>query len=125
MYVMAARPRRHAGQRGQRLSFGSSGLRAPWRSVPEDGVEDGEQLARGGDERDELRLAVGDEAVAEGLEVGVVAGGGARGPGQRGGGGGGGRPRGGARPSLFGAGGWGGRGGAGGGGGAGGVGGRV
>src|SRR4051794_41645657 len=48
----------------------SSGL--PWFLVSQDGVEDGEELAGDGDEGDHLGLAGGDEALAEGLEDGVV-----------------------------------------------------
>jgi hypothetical protein len=47
-------------------------LLAPWLLVPNDGVEDGEELAGGGDEGDELELSGLDELVAEELEVGVV-----------------------------------------------------
>src|SRR4051812_49710194 len=48
----------------------SSGL--PWFLVSQDGVEDGEELAGDGDEGDHLGLAGGAEAIAEGLEDGVV-----------------------------------------------------
>src|SRR3954469_9342376 len=55
---------------GERLSWVSSGL--PWFLVSQDGVEDGEELAGDGDEGDHLGLAGGAEAIAEGLEDGVV-----------------------------------------------------
>src|SRR3954464_11968626 len=57
---------------GERLSWVSSGL--PWFLVSQDGVEDGEELAGDGDEGDHLGLAGGAEAIAEGLEDGVVTG---------------------------------------------------
>src|SRR3954467_12608865 len=55
---------------GERLSWVSSGL--PWFLVSQDGVEDGEELAGDGDEGDHFGLAGGAEAIAEGLEDGVV-----------------------------------------------------
>ena len=57
---------------GERLSFESSILRLPWALIPQDGVEDGEELSRYGDEGDELRLARGDELVPEWLEDWIV-----------------------------------------------------
>src|SRR5512134_1077146 len=47
----------------------------PRAAIADDGVEDGEQLAGGRDKRNELGLAGLDEPVAEGPELGVVAGG--------------------------------------------------
>src|SRR5690606_16337882 len=61
------------GPARERLSWVSSWC--PWFAVPDDGVEDSEELAGGGDDGDELWLAIGDEPVAEGLEGGVVTGG--------------------------------------------------
>lgn len=57
----------------ERLSCRSSWC--PWFLVSEDGVQDDEELSCGGDDGDELGFAGGHEAVAEGLEDGVVAGG--------------------------------------------------
>src|SRR5947209_19176161 len=50
--------------RGERLSFGSSVLWLPWAFVPDDCVEDGEELSGDCDERDLLWLAACDEPVA-------------------------------------------------------------
>ena len=44
----------------------------PWFLVPDDGVEDGEEFAGGGDGGDHFGFAGGHEAVAEGLEHAVV-----------------------------------------------------
>jgi hypothetical protein len=56
---------------GKRLSCGSSGL--PRTSVPEDGVEDGEEFASDGDEGDHPWLSGGEKLVAEGAQGGVMA----------------------------------------------------
>src|SRR5262245_40661753 len=56
---------------GERLSCWSSGL--PWFVVPDNGVEDCEQLSCGSDESDAPGFAGGQEALVEGLERGVVA----------------------------------------------------
>ena len=48
----------------------------PWDSVSEDGVEDGEQFAHGGDEGEFLGSAGGDEALVDGLDLVVVSAGG-------------------------------------------------
>src|SRR5260370_21196384 len=55
-------PRRDVGAGSVRRS-GMLGL-LPMFAVAHDGVEDGQQLARGGDEGDQLGLAGGDERVA-------------------------------------------------------------
>ena len=47
---------------------------APWLILPQDGVEDREQLSGDGDERNELGYACGDEPVSERLEERVVTG---------------------------------------------------
>jgi hypothetical protein len=57
-------------ERGERLSSLSSGL--PWPIVPEDGVEDGEQLSSDGDEGDHFGFAGCDQAVEEGFQDGIV-----------------------------------------------------
>src|SRR6187402_1312859 len=57
----------------ERLSCWSSGSLAPWLLVSKDSVEDCEELPGGCDESDQLGLSGCDEAVAEGLEVGVAA----------------------------------------------------
>ncbi len=44
----------------------------PWRSVSQDGVEDGDQLPSGGNQGDELGLTGCDEPVTEGFQRGVV-----------------------------------------------------
>lgn len=49
----------------ERLSCWSS--RLPWRSVSQDGVEDGDQLPSGGNQGDELRLTGCDEPVTVGF----------------------------------------------------------
>ena len=46
---------------------------APWLAVPEDGVEDDQELAHGGGERELLGFAGGDQALVEGPEPGIVA----------------------------------------------------
>ncbi len=58
----------------ERLSCWSSGLLAPRLLIPEDGVEDGEELAGCGDKGDELGFSGGEELVAKGFELGVVLG---------------------------------------------------
>src|SRR5208283_3466856 len=60
--------------REKRLSWRSSDLFAPWHFLPQDGVEDCEQLSGDGDERNELGFACGDEPVSERLEERVVTG---------------------------------------------------
>ena len=57
--------------RRERLSCSSSAL--PWLSVPEDGVEDRQQLPGDRDQGDELRLARIEQAVTELPESRVVA----------------------------------------------------
>src|SRR5215469_9016282 len=57
--------------RDERLSWLSSDL--PWLTVSENGVEDGQELSRDGDESDHFGFAGGDEAIEEGLQGGVVA----------------------------------------------------
>lgn len=54
----------------KRLSWQSSVL--PWFFVPDDGVEDGQKFAHGGDEGNDPGLAECDEANAKGLEHRVV-----------------------------------------------------
>src|SRR5262245_50695932 len=51
----------------------SSDFWLPWASVPQDGVEDREQLSTGGNDRHELGFPGGDEPVAELPEFGVEA----------------------------------------------------
>ena len=48
----------------------------PWSIVPDDGVEDGEELSCDGDEGDHFRFAGSDEASVEGLELRITPGGG-------------------------------------------------
>src|ERR1044071_4582014 len=55
---------------GERLSLRSSGL--PCASVPEDGVEDGQKLARHRDDGDDLGLAGSHQAFEEGPQNGIV-----------------------------------------------------
>src|SRR6267143_3349573 len=56
--------------RGERLSFLSSGL--PWPIVPDDSVEDDEQLSGDSDERHQFGFAGCDQAVEEGFQDWVV-----------------------------------------------------
>src|SRR6267143_1285481 len=57
-------------KRGERLSFLSSGL--PWPIVPDDSVEDDEQLSGDSDERHQFGFAGCDQAVEEGFQDWVV-----------------------------------------------------
>src|SRR6187551_1965227 len=57
--------------RGKRLSLKSSGL--PRFVVPENGVQDCEQLSSNCDEGDDLWLSVCDQAITEGFEDRIVA----------------------------------------------------
>src|SRR3954453_9326452 len=75
-------PSRLAPLAPQRLSWKSSGL--PWFLISQDGVEDGEKLASDGNDGDHLGFTGGNEAVAEGLEDGVVTAGHEGGEEQRG-----------------------------------------
>src|SRR6478609_11137109 len=56
--------------RAERLSCRSSVL--PWFVVPDDGVENGEQLAHGGNYGRLLGLAGFDQSVSEGLQRRIV-----------------------------------------------------
>src|ERR1700735_5776137 len=56
----------------QRLCWRSSGFWAPWLFVSQDGVEDGEEFAGRGDDDEHLGFACVNEALAKGLEDGVV-----------------------------------------------------
>src|SRR6202050_848040 len=56
----------------QRLCWRSSVFWAPWLFVPQDGVEDGEEFTGGGDGDEHFGLAGVDEALAKGLEGGIV-----------------------------------------------------
>src|ERR1700734_4487553 len=56
----------------QRLCWGSSVFWAPWLFVSQDGVEDGEEFAGRGDDDEHFGFACVNEALAKGLEDGVV-----------------------------------------------------
>jgi hypothetical protein len=56
----------------QRLCWRSSAFWAPWLFVSQDGVEDGEKFAGRGDGDEHFGLAGVDEALAKGLEDGIV-----------------------------------------------------
>ena len=56
--------------RTERLSWQSSVL--PWFIIPDDGVEDGQQLAHGGNDGNDLGLAGSHETISEGFEEWVV-----------------------------------------------------
>src|ERR1700735_5455031 len=56
----------------QRLCWRSSGFWAPWLFVSQDGVEDGEEFAGRGDDDEHFGFACVNEALAKGLEDGVV-----------------------------------------------------
>src|ERR1700678_3200106 len=66
------RPSRRAFGAPQRLCWRSSVFWAPWLFVPQDGVEDGEEFTGGGDGDEHFGLAGVDEALAKGLEGGIV-----------------------------------------------------
>src|SRR6202142_2539321 len=66
------RPSRRAFGAPQRLCWRSSVFWAPWLFVPQDGVEDGEEFTGGGDGDEHFGLAGVDEALAKGLEDGIV-----------------------------------------------------
>ena len=54
------------------MSYRSSGEWLPWALVSQDSVEDRDQLAGHGNEREDLRFPGGDEFVAEFFELRVV-----------------------------------------------------
>ena len=57
----------------ERLSFWSSVLSGPRRRVPDDGVEDCEQLTQAGDDGDLFWSSSRDEALIDGLDQRVVS----------------------------------------------------
>ena len=61
-------------QRESNCLMSSSKIRLPWSSLVDDSVQDNEQLAHAGDERDLLRLAGRDESAIEGANDGVPSG---------------------------------------------------
>src|SRR6476619_2058479 len=66
-----------APRSGEHLCFGSSSfLRGPGGLGAEDGVEDGEELPRAGDDGNLGQLACGDEAFVEGTDGGIRSNGG-------------------------------------------------
>src|SRR5580704_7114154 len=67
---------RRAFSAPQRLCWRSSVFWAPWSFVPQDGVEDGEEFTGRGDGDEHFGLAGVDEALAKGLEDGIVTAGG-------------------------------------------------
>src|SRR6185503_13334034 len=70
--IQRERVRRIASQSfaGERLSWLSSGL--PWSLIPENGVEDGQELSGDSDKGDHFWLSRSDEALMDGFERWIV-----------------------------------------------------